>query len=63
MKIIGMYGIERCPQCHIPPELKREKKKLVFMCNEHRGFMAMGDNLEKAKENWNIFAMFMQKAA
>jgi hypothetical protein len=59
-----MENLERCPDCYKLPEVKIEdkgfdKENFIFSCPQH-GHMAMGQTVEGAKANWNLYVMLMK---
>lgn len=61
-----MDSLKRCPGCFQAPEIKFEDSangyKVTLTCHIH-GHMAIGDTLEKAKENWNTYVSLLQRVA
>jgi hypothetical protein len=58
----GALGIKRCPQCYQVPKITVQDNalgfKLILECEFH-GHMAMGETLEEAAGNWNVYIDFM----
>lgn len=57
-----MNGLERCPECFKLPDLTFDdrgfdKIKFIFTCTQpNHVYQAMGDTIEGAIANWNIYA-------
>jgi hypothetical protein len=60
-----MENLQRCPDCYKLPKVVFEdagfdKSKAILSCEEH-GHMAMGDTVEGAVANWNLYVMLSAK--
>lgn len=62
-----MENLKRCPVCHIPPEVKIEgsdiRQLTVTLFCDKDGHMAIGNDLESAKANWNRYISFVGRIA
>jgi hypothetical protein len=58
---------ERCPQCHLPPEIKYQKDQYLdhqdqiwLECPRH-GHLATGWTMDQAIFNWNVYVNFLKR--
>lgn len=63
-----MKNLSRCYQCYQLPKVTIQDKgtsfNVVIECETPgHGHMAMGNSLEQAESNWNLYLELSQKAA